>query len=412
MTSRLQSIDLLRGFALLGLPTMNIIVFSMPFSGYLNPVSYASDGALNDLVFSFFYLFADQKFMGIFSALFGASVLLLADKNQQAGKHAGRIHYSRTFWLIVIGFLHAWFLWEGDVLMYYGIMAIVLYPFKWFNVPVLAGATTILLSISAYMTHHGDISDEVFGTKQRAELSELYMPTKEQQQERQDLLLGSYAGTVSAIRDEFTAETMAEEEQPASGLKRLGISGLTKIWGMMCLGMLLYKIGIPQGLRSASFYRKVGITSLALGTTITAAGLVYNYSNAWNMDTYFRFGMTFKEVGSTFMVIGYMSLIVLAHQRGMISRLASWISPVGQMALTNYLMQSVICALIFYGYGLGLYGSVSRLELLPIIVGIWVFQIGFAGFWLSLFKQGPIEWIWRNLTYMRIQSIRKTRSTI
>jgi uncharacterized protein len=151
---------------------------------------------------------------------------------------------------------------------------------------------------------------------------------------------------------------------------------------------------------------------LALGTTITAAGLVYNYSNAWNMDTYFRFGMTFKEVGSTFMVIGYMSLIVLAHQRGMISRLASWISPVGQMALTNYLMQSVICALIFYGYGLGLYGSVSRLELLPIIVGIWVFQIGFAGFWLSLFKQGPIEWIWRNLTYMRIQSIRKTRSTI
>jgi uncharacterized protein len=180
MTNRVQSIDFLKGVALLGFPTLNIIVFSMSIGAYLNPYANGDSGLVNDLIFSFFNLFADQKFMGIFSALFGASVMLLADKNKIAGRHAGRIHYSRTFWLIVFGFLHGWFLWEGDVLMIYGIIALILYPVKRLNTVFIVHATAILLSVLAYMTHYDDISADNYGTDMRAQLVELYSPSDEQ----------------------------------------------------------------------------------------------------------------------------------------------------------------------------------------------------------------------------------------
>lgn len=405
MKNRLQSIDLLRGIALLGLPTMNIIVFAMPVSAYLNPLSYSADGVFNDFVFSFFYLFADQKFMGIFSTLFGASLILLAEKNQAAGRRAGLIHYSRTFWLIVIGFLHGWFLWEGDVLMFYGVIAVVLYPFRRLNVYLLGAASFLLLSISAVMLHHDDISTESFGSELRAELQELYMPNDTQIKQREDLMLGSYKDTLTPFRQEFLEEGTASEEESESALKGVGISSLTKIWGMMCLGILLFKLGIVQGNRSDDFYWRLGLLSLPIGLLITATGLIWNYHHSWQIDAYFRYGMVFKEVGSTFMVLGYISFIVLAYKKGVIDRLANLLSSVGQMALTNYLMQSLICALIFYGYGAGLYGSISRIQLLPIIVGIWVFQIGFSVLWLAYFRQGPIEWLWRVLTYYRLQPI-------
>ena len=117
--------------------------------------------------------------------------------------------------------------------------------------------------------------------------------------------------------------------------------------------------------------------------------------------------MTLKEIGSSFMAVGYMSFLIFAYKKGYLDKITNWISPVGQMALTNYLMQSLICAFIFYGYGAGLYGSVSRLELIPFIIGIWVFQVAFSVLWLSYFTQGPIEWIWRSLAYFRVQSIAK-----
>jgi uncharacterized protein len=410
MTNRVQSIDFLRGVALLGLPTLNIVVFSMPIGAYLNPYANGDSGLINDLIFSFFNLFADQKFMGIFSALFGVSVMLLADKNKIAGKHAGRIHYSRTFWLIAFGFLHGWFLWEGDVLLVYGIIALVLYPVKRLNTALLVCVTVILLSVSAYMTHYDDISADNYGIDMRAQLAELYSPSDEQKQQREAMMLGSHTDTVSEFRAQFTEPTAEAHEEEPRALTRLGISGMTKIWGMMCLGMLLFKLGIVQGNRTPKFYQYVGITSAAIGITITAMGLIWNYTHQWNIDAYFRFGMTFKELGSTFMTVGYICLLLWVYQRGSIQRLANWISRVGQMALTNYLTQSLLCALIFYGYGFGLYGSLSRIELLPIIVGIAVFQVGLSVLWLRFYKQGPIEWIWRTLTYMKWQAIHRSKN--
>ena len=403
---RLTSIDFLRGIALLGLPTMNIIVFAMPISAYLNPISFASNALLNDAIFSFFYVFADQKFMCMFSALFGASVLLLAEKNEANGKRAGRVHYIRTFWLIIIGFLHGWFLWEGDVLMIYGVVALVLYPFRKANIYFLGAASILFLSIAAFLTHHNDISEAEFGSELRADIQEIYLPNESQSKEREKLMLGAYTDTVSPFRQEFIEESN-DEQSDSSGLARVGTSALIKILGMMCLGMLLFKLGILQGNKSLLFYKRLGLVGVSIGLIFTTWGLVYNYTTSWQIDAYFKYGMTLKEIGSSFMAVGYMSFLIFAYKKGYLDKVTNWINSVGQMALTNYLMQSLICAFIFYGYGAGLYGSVSRLELIPFIIGIWVFQVAFSVLWLSYFTQGPIEWIWRSLTYFRVQSIAK-----
>jgi uncharacterized protein len=130
MQQRIEGIDLLRGFALLGLPTMNMVVFSMPSSAYINPTSFTELSFLNDFLFSFFHLFSDQKFMGLFALLFGASILLLTNKSKGSGKRPSFIHYSRMFWLFVFGILHSLYLWDGDVLALYAILGCLLYPLK------------------------------------------------------------------------------------------------------------------------------------------------------------------------------------------------------------------------------------------------------------------------------------------
>ncbi|WP_299587018.1 hypothetical protein [uncultured Microbulbifer sp.] len=131
MQTRISQLDLLRGIALLGIPFMNVVSFSMPMAAYLNPKAYFSDGPFNDLVFIVLHLIADQKFMGLFAMLFGAGIVLLAEKRLYQQKSAAKIHYSRNFWLLLIGLLHAIYIWEGDILTVYAIVAMVLYVFRW-----------------------------------------------------------------------------------------------------------------------------------------------------------------------------------------------------------------------------------------------------------------------------------------
>lgn len=408
VNQRLQNIDILRGFALLGLPTMNMIVFAMPFAAYLNPFALGETSAMDHILFSFFYLFADQKFMGLFTLLFGTSMVLLSEKMQQAGRKAAGVHYIRSFWLLLIGFLHAWFIWEGDVLMFYAAAAFVLYPFK--NLPnhFLLALSTILLTSAVYLTVHQDVSEETLGEAARQELMAVYSPSPEQIEQQSALLLGDYQDTVSSARSQFESDPSPQLKAAEIALGQMGVSVMVKILGMMCLGMWLFKSGIIQGHKSTLFYRRLAIAGCLFGLTLSSINLFWNYTQNWQIDAYFQYGMFIKEIGSILMTLGYVGLINLAIKVNWFARLQLWLTYVGQMALTNYLMQSVVCAFIFYGYGLGLHGSLSRLELIPIILGLWVTQIFLSVLWLSHCKQGPLEWLWRCLTYFKVAPLRKT----
>jgi uncharacterized protein len=146
---------------------------------------------------------------------------------------------------------------------------------------------------------------------------------------------------------------------------------------------------------------------LIIGVSFTLAGLFWNYSNNWEVQAFFKYGIMLSSIGSIAMTIAYVALIVLAKKRGIFGKFAVLIENVGRMALTNYLMQSFICIFIFYGFALGLYGSLTRLGLIPIIIVMSALQIYFSKYWLSFFVQGPFEWLLRTLSNFRIQALRK-----
>lgn len=399
---RIEGIDLLRGFALLGLPTMNIITFSMPISAYFNPTSFSDTNFLNHFIFSFFYIFSDQKFMGLFSLLFGASLLLLTNKSQQSGKNPVFIHYSRMFWLFVVGMLHGLYLWEGDILALYALLGCLLYPLKNLRVRwlLLIACITMIGSVLSSMV---DLEIPVMAGLELLEVNAFYQPSAIDIQQAKWLYQGDYAGIHQYLLNNYIGEVL-----PNRLLDGFVFSAILRAFSMMCLGMVLFKMRWLQGEFSRSFYRRLLNISLCFAVPILSLGLIYNYQQQWSLASFASYGAIANLIGTVPMVFAYIALSSLFQQSDKLSehltRLKVAIQNVGKMALSNYLMQTIICVLLFYGYGLGLYATLSRLQLLPIILLIWAFQLIFSTWWLTHFKQGPIEWVWRMLTYMRWQN--------
>lgn len=407
VTNRIDSIDAIRGFALLGLPLMNIISFAMPFSAYMNPTVVDNDSVINHIIFSFLNVVADQKFMGLFTLLFGVSIVLLRQKNLQNSRKAAWIHYSRMIWLFVFGILHVWFLWEGDVLVVYAFIGFIIYPFILLPNKALLSVAIVVLGFSFYILSCQDIKSENIGKNVRAELVSIYKPSEQQIIEQSARYLGSYADVVSHNRAGLIGETDTVQTKVDVILGNWLFAIILKSFGLMCVGVVLFRYGVVQAALSPKIYKKILLGGIVIGLPITLFGLIWNYSANWNIDHYYSLGMVSKEVGAVFLTIAYIGILIIALKRVSFGKYAVWLGSVGRMALTNYILQSGICAFIFYGYGLGLHGTMSRLQLLPIVVVIWVFQIGFSIVWLHYFSQGPLEWVWRCLTYLRPQPLLK-----
>ena len=156
-----------------------------------------------------------------------------------------------------------------------------------------------------------------------------------------------------------------------------------------------------------AYYKKMMLWGFGLGLAIGILGLIQNYKHDWSCEFSFFKGGTFNFLGSLPMAMGYIGLIMWLCKSRLVAGLQKWLAPVGRMALTNYLMQSIIATFIFYGFGFGLFGTVGRAEQWFYIIPIWVFQIFFSNWWMSKFRYGPFEWFWRTLTYWKAQPLKK-----
>jgi uncharacterized protein len=174
------------------------------------------------------------------------------------------------------------------------------------------------------------------------------------------------------------------------------------------IGMALFKTGMITGDKSQKFYLVATLVSLAIGYLLSYHAM--RWYIALTMDSsYFleKIGPNLYQFRRLFQALGYMSLVILLYKAGIFSRLWTWLSRVGQMAFTNYLMQTIICGFIFYGWGLGKFGTMARHETYYVVFVVWIFQIIFSNIWLKYFRFGPFEWAWRSLTYWKKQPMRK-----
>ncbi len=406
---RIDSLDVLRGFALLGLPLMNLVTFAMPMSAYLNPNSFHGESISNQFWFSFLNLFADQKFMGIFSILFGAGLALLYQKfksEQVAEKPRGSSTiYIRLALLFVIGYLHITYVWSGDVLTLYAIWGMLVFPLIGTSNKGLLTLFLFLYGLISLISLFGmNIDLTALSTLEAEQLKLFFIPSPEQLQQLAQIYHGSMTD-IQAFEYNFT---LSDQEMSLNAMKpmiMMSLVGIFRAGAMMFLGIYLFNIGFLQGKLESTTYKKYVIFGLFIGLSITAAGLLYNYSYGWDIEAYFSFGNAFVTLGSPFIVMSYIAAIHLLLKKPNVAQFSYLISNTGRMALSLYLLQSIVGVALFYGIGLSWYDLLDRADLVLIWAVMAVTQMALAYLWLSIFQIGPVEWIWRSFTYRKLMPL-------
>ncbi|WP_419859552.1 DUF418 domain-containing protein [Candidatus Palauibacter sp.] len=394
--TRIASLDVLRGFAVLGILIVNIQGFARVFSAYMNPHSAGGFEGAEVWLWSLVHLFAETKFISIFSMLFGAGMAMMSDRMAARGAAGTGLHYRRQFWLLVIGLAHAYLIWHGDILVAYALCGFILYPLR--NLPprrlLWIGGCAVAFLVPLWGL--AGISVPYWPAEDLAASVADWSPPPEAQ-----------AAETAGFRGTWT-EQMRFRATAALTVQTTGFLSvlLWRAGGLMLAGMALYRLGVLSASRSAAFYRRMAVIGLATGLPLAAAGVAYKLHHEFAFEKAMFQGELFNYAGSVGVFLGYVGLVMLAVRRGWLSGLQRRLAATGRMALTNYIAQSVICSLIFYGHGLGMFERVGVPGRLGIVVGIWALQLLWSPWWLARFRFGPLEWLWRSLSYMKRQPLR------
>jgi uncharacterized protein len=398
---RIVSIDVLRGFALLGILPMNIQYFSMISAAYWNPTAYGDLHGANFWVWLLSHVFADEKFMTIFSMLFGAGILLMTSRVEAAGKPSAALHYRRMGWLILFGLAHAYLLWSGDILVAYGMCGLLVYLCRRFRPRTLLVMGVLAVAVaSASMAAYGLWSQRWPPAQVQAAREQLWMPTP-----------AMAAKEIAAYRGSWAAQ-MSFRVPDSRQMETIFFVAFTfwRVTGLMLVGMALFKWGVFSAKRPSSFYRMMIAFGLLIGIPVTLYGTYRDFATGWDFLYSFFYGMQFNYWASLLVSLGWVGAIMLASKAAALVSLTRRLAAVGRMAFTNYIMHSVVCTTLFYGHGLGLIGKVSRVGQLAIVLVIWAVQLVVSPIWLRYFLFGPLEWLWRSLTYLQWEPLRRNSS--
>jgi len=408
-TERIASLDVLRGVAILGILVMNIYAFAMPFPAYNNPLLMGGSDTLNIGTWFFTHILFDQKFMSIFAMLFGAGIILMTGRAEAKGAKYGRIFYRRQLWLVVLGALHAYLFWFGDILFLYAVVGMLAYLFRNRRPRTLIVIACVLLPVVVLMSYGTGFSMQKLQSK-AAQVHVLVEAGDEVSEEQQAVLdkwdeqRPMMAPDAETIQQDVVTHLgsyfdIAAERIPLAMVAFFG----WRVLALMLLGMALMKTGVLSAQRTSSFYRNMMLICYGLGLPLTIYSAVDLYAHEFVALYVFKVGGIANYFGSILVGLGHIALLMLLLRGGYVQQLLQRFAAVGRMALSNYLMHSVLLTTVFYGYGLGLYGSVSRFGQMGFVLGVIALQLVLSPWWLARYRFGPVEWLWRSLTYWKRQ---------
>jgi uncharacterized protein len=421
-SERYHVLDALRGVAVLGILLMNIPAFALPnyFSESFRGNPASADFWVNAVVTVVF----EGKMRALFGMLFGAGVILFVAKKGRTGRPVAGLFYRRMFWLVIFGLAHAHLiLWHGDILYLYGLCGMLVYLFRnvrpaylVLGVPLAAaldfGTGTVLYRyvraerIAYADARAAEVAGQPLTDAQRdalarwREIEKTMIPNRQDVEEITRKMKSDYPAVASYVRKQaFEMETVFVP---------------FIIWdslALMLLGAALYRWGFLTGRRSGRDYRTVMLVGYGLGLPLAAYSFWHGTVHSPTVEA----GLSRMEavpvewVGlidpfqRILLVLAHVSALILLYRAGYARGLFRCLEAAGQMALTNYVMQSVVCTLIFYGYGLNYYAELGFYQLYLVVLGIWAFQLAVSPLWLRYFRFGPLEWLWRTLTYRKFQ---------
>ncbi len=381
---------------------MNITA-GLPGGARLNPLVAGGFSGANFGVWLTGYFLFDEKMITLFSMLFGAGLVLGTDRAEQSGRAPSAFFYRRAATLLLIGLAHAYLLWEGDILVTYALCSLAIYPLRRKSPRKLLLIAALLWLIVLPLQ---------IGFAEAVNQSRL-AATGSGQAELWKGMRMSFQPTEAEIERQI-AERLSES-YPQSIVRRapealsvhtvlFAASLFWTVSARMLVGMALMKLGFFSSAWQNSDYLRMAIGGYAVGMPIVAIAAYLQIQHGF--DIVFLFGRTFllNAFGSIFVALGHASLLLWLRQRATVglARLAA----VGRMALSNYLMHSLICTFLFYSYGLGLFGGLNKVELFGVVLAIWAVQLWYSPIWLRYFRFGPAEWLWRTLAYGTWQPFR------
>ena len=392
------SIDAVRGFAVLGILLMNIVGMGLPSFAYIDPTYAGGSTGADFWTWAVNNVLTDGKMRALFTMLFGASTVLIAERAEGGRPGPMQTHYRRMFWLFVIGMLHAYFLWWGDILVTYAVAGLVIFPFRKLDPRAQIGIGAVILAalLAKNLMEAGQIEAlraAATAPGAPAALLKQWQDVAFTLSPPQALATQQIAGFGGGFIEALKARTQM------SVLMQTVIvppDTLPEAVGQMFVGMGLFSVG----------FFTLKWSSRAYGAMIAVGYLLAVPATAWIAWMITKGGFeplalhrweVWQQVSRPLIALAHASVLLLIIRaglaRGMVERLAA----AGRMAFSNYLMSSLITTLVFCGFGLGLYAKLSRFQELAVVASVWAFILVWSQPWLARFHYGPFEWVWRSL---------------
>lgn len=405
--NRIQVIDVLRGFAIFGILVVNIELFA---NGFYTSVFHLDENSLNHLSVVLSETLFTGKFYTTFSFLFGLGFSIQMARAEEKGTAFVPLYIRRLLWLMLFGVLHAVLVWNGDILLDYGLLGLILLALR-----KLKPRTALIVGGVLLLLYGGSLIAEVDYTPEPYTAAEIAEDEAFLAEDLATYRDGTFSEITAARFADWwvvadVVDPIAEEPWLIPLVPVFLLLYTSDILGMFLIGMAFGKLGLFSDLETwlptwKQIFRWAFPIGLVLNVAYGVGFYAYEFGigNEVIMEFISTFGLAF---GAPLLAFGYISGLVLLNHR---SGFASALAPVGRMALTNYLAQSLVFTFIFYGYGLGLYQSVTSLTALAMWLVCCVVQTILSGLWLKHSRYGPFEWLWRSLTYFKLLPIRSNK---
>lgn len=417
-SARINALDVMRGVSLLGILLMNIVGFGL-YNAYMDPTINGGSEGWNLNAWFTTSMFFEGTMRGMFSMLFGAGILLFTAKtNVGNGSEVTDLFFRRLWWLFLFGIIHCYLLlWNGEILYAYAIIGMFAFSFRHLQPKKLLIMASFFLALAIGW----EINDRYADVKLHETVS-----MAEAKKSKGEVLTKEESGALEAMEEKVKknkpdADKVKEEidaqhqdywsivlhkvpENQWMQTTFLYRYDFFDVLSMMLFGMALFKMQVLTAGKNNKFYGLMVLLGYSIGLTTNYWEATTLMAENFSMTAFSKTFQTY-HVGRISMTMGHIGLIMLFIKSGWLQFLQRSLAAVGQMALTNYISHTIICNIFFLGFDY--FGMLQRYELYFIVFSIWIFQLIVSPIWLKYYYFGPMEWVWRSLTYWRKQPFAK-----